>query len=247
MTSRARSEKTPLFRLFAFLVMPLMATAVRLQVKGSENLPKAGSCVLAPNHYSEIDPVIIGWSVWKLGRAPHFLAKASLFRIPVIGFLLRTTGQIPVERSRSSQSKSALATAERFTESGHCVVVYPEGTLTRDPQLWPMRGKLGAARLALENDVPLIPVAHWGAQAVLPRYAKKINFFPPKKVMIRYGDPIDLSAYRGVPVTHALLEEVTELLLSAITALLEELRAEKAPAERWNPADHQQKETGRFE
>jgi 1-acyl-sn-glycerol-3-phosphate acyltransferase len=125
--------------------------------------------------------------------------------------------------------------------------VYPEGTLTRDPDTWPMRGKTGAARMALEHGIPVIPMAQWGAQQILPRYSKKVSLFPRKTVTMKFGDPVDLSAYRGKPIDSGTLAAATNDIMQAITALLEDLRHEKAPAERWNPAAHDQTETGRFE
>ena len=209
-------------------------------------MPQSGAFVLAPNHYSEIDPLVIGAGVWKLGRAPRFLAKASLFKNPVLGWLLRTSGQIPVERA-GSKSHRALRAAEELVEKGRMVVVYPEGSLTRDPDLWPMRGKTGAVRIALERDIPIIPAAHWGTQELMPRYGKKIHPFPRKTIDVIVGEPLDLSAYRGAPLTQSALLEATGELMDAIAELLAELRGEPAPAERWDPTQHGQKETGRLE
>ena len=87
------------------------------------------------------------------------------------------------------------------------VVVYPEGSLTREPDLWPMRGKTGAVRIALERDIPIIPAAHWGTQALLARYGKKLSLFPRKTIDVAIGEPLDLSAYRGKPLDQATLLE----------------------------------------
>jgi len=112
--------------------------------------------------------------------------------------------------------------------------VFPEGTLTRDPDLWPMVGKTGAARLALSSGVPVIPVAQWGPQLILPQYSKRLHPFPRKKVSIHAGPPVDLSDLRGRPQDSAVLTEATERIMAAITALLEEIRGEKAPAVRYD-------------
>ena len=228
------------------LVLPILSLAVKYRFHHRERMPQTGAFVLAPNHYSEIDPVVIGAASWKLGRAPRFLAKASLFKNPVLGWFLRTSGQIPVERA-GSKSHAALRAAEELVEKGRMVVVYPEGSLTRDPDLWPMRGKTGAVRIALERDIPIVPVAHWGTQALLPRYGKKISLFPRKTIDVIVGEPLDLSAYRGKPLEQATLLKATGELMDAIAALLAEVRHEQAPAERWDPTAHGQKETGRLE
>lgn len=242
----ARSEKTPIFRVLAGILLPFMNLLGRYRIQGGEHLPTSGAVVVAPNHYSEIDPVVIGVGIWKLGRAPRYLAKASLFRVPVVGWFLRRSEQIPVER-QGSRGSDPLAAANQLVDNELVVVVYPEGTLTRDPDLWPMRGKTGAVRLALTAGVPLVPVAHWGTQKIMPRYGKGISFFPRKNVDIRFGAPVDLSAFSGRPLDSRTLAEATDLLMDAITALLADLRGETPPAERWDPARKGQAETGRFE
>jgi 1-acyl-sn-glycerol-3-phosphate acyltransferase len=244
---RKNTEKTGAFRVLAFLVLPFLNVIAKLEMHDTAKLPVKGAFILSPNHYSNIDPVIMAWAVWKLGRAPRFLAKASLFRIPVAGFLLRRSGQIPVERAGGNRTNAPISAATQLVDHQQGVIVYPEGTLTREPGMWPMRGKTGAARIALEHDIPLIPAAHWGTQAVLPRYSKKLSVFPRKTIQIVFGDPVDLDDLRGKPVDQKALVEATDRLMIAITGLLEGLRGEKAPAERWNPAAHNQTEFGRIE
>jgi 1-acyl-sn-glycerol-3-phosphate acyltransferase len=219
----------------------------RLHIAGSDHVPATGACVVVPNHYSEVDPLITGVAMWKVGRMPRYLAKASLFRLPIIGWLLRRGGQIPVERAGSGKGGNALTAATTAASQGLAVVVYPEGTLTRDPDLWPMRGKTGAVRIALQADLPVIPLAHWGAQAIMPRYARRLSLFPRKDVHLLFGPPVDLDDFRGRPLDPETLTAATDRVMDAITVLLEQLRDEKAPAERWDPAAHNQKETGRYE
>lgn len=243
---KPKSEKIAIFRLLAALLLPFMYFVARYRVEGEENLPKHGAFVLSPNHYSEIDPVVVGVFVWRLGRAPRYLAKASLFKIPVFGWLLRKSGQIPVQRAGVVRGSDPLSAANKLATEGLAVVIYPEGSLTRDPELWPMRGKSGAVRMALEAGVPLIPMAQWGAQAVLPRYGKRMSLFPRKTIRAKIGAPIDLSAYAGRKVDTALLNEATGLLMTRIAELLSDLRGEPAPAELWDPSKHNQSEIGRF-
>jgi len=248
---RASKEKTrpSLFWLLAVFVVPFVSFAARLEFRGKERLPRDGAFVLAPNHYSEFDPLVVAVAVWRLGRAPRFMAKESLFRVPVLGWALRRTGMVSVSRSSSaSAAKQTLTQSAELVTHGRGVIVYPEGTLTRDPGLWPMRGKSGAVRLALAGDIPLIPMAQWGTQNIMGRYAKGLSLWPPRKrVQVLIGEPVDLSDLRDRAGDASVLAEATERLMSAITALLEEARGEKAPATRWNPSDHGQKETGRLD
>jgi 1-acyl-sn-glycerol-3-phosphate acyltransferase len=130
---------------------------------------------------------------------------------------------------------------------GRGVIVYPEGSLTRDPDLWPMRGKTGAVRLAVAGGIPVVPMAHWGAQEILPRYGK-LRLWPlRRRVRVIVGDPIDVASTAGVAGQPAALVAATDQVMAEISALLSQLRGEPAPAERWNPAEHGQKETGRLE
>ncbi|WP_165067251.1 lysophospholipid acyltransferase family protein [Marisediminicola senii] len=223
-----------------------MNTLARYRIHDGHKLPSTGPFVLAPNHYSEIDPVVVGVVMWKLGRMPRYLAKANLFKYPIIGSLLRASGQIPVERAGAVRGSDPLVAARKIVDQGLAVVIYPEGSLTRDPGLWPMRGKPGAVRMALETGIPIIPMAHWGTQKVLPRYAKRISLFPRKTIDIKVGDPVDLSAFRGKPLDAATTTAATAAVMTSITALLEDLRGEPAPTDRWDPSKNNQKETGRF-
>lgn len=221
---------------------------MKVELVGAEKLPREGAYVLAPNHYSEVDPLAVAVAVWRAGRAPRFMAKESLFKVPVLGWALRVTGMIPVARaSSSSAAKQTFTAANTLVEHGRGVIVYPEGTLTREPDLWPMRGKTGAVRLALAGDIPVVPMAQWGVQQIMPRYGK-LRLWPlRRKVQVRIGDPVDLDEYRGKGDSTAILVAATDVVMGEIAELLSEIRGEAAPAHRWNPSEHGQNETGRLE
>ncbi len=254
-TVKLRSRTSPekrrpsIFWLLAALIIPLWSCMVRYRFTPDSKLPQSGPFILSPNHYSEIDPIVMGVVVWRLGRVPRFMAKGSLFKIPVVSWFLRASGQIPVDRvgtPRAGSTANPLGAANQLIERQAGVIVYPEGTLTRDPGLWPMRGKSGAVRLALESGMPLIPAAHWGTQRLMPRYGKRIHPFPRKTIKVAVGEPLDLSRFRGREIDQQIVAEATELLMDEITVLLAGLRGEQPPAERWDPVKHQQSETGRF-
>lgn len=237
------------FWLLAALIIPLWSCMTRFRYTPESKLPQTGPFILSPNHYSEIDPLVMGVAVWKLGRLPRFMAKASLFRIPFVGWLLRSSGQIPVQRegtARLSDDSNPMGAASELIRRDAGVIVYPEGTLTRDPELWPMRGKTGAVRLALQSGMPLIPVAHWGTQHLMPRYGRRIHPFPRKTIEIAVGEPLDLSRFVGRENEPKAIAEANALLMGEITRLLAGLRGEQPPAELWDPAKHDQSETGRF-
>ena len=236
------------FWVLAALILPLWSCMVRYRFTPDSKLPNTGPFILAPNHYSEVDPLVMGAGVWHLGRLPRFMAKASLFKVPVLSWFLRASGQIPVERQGSARGASIgpIGAAGELLRREAGVIVYPEGTLTRDPDLWPMRGKTGAVRIALEQDVPLIPAASWGVQRIMPRYGR-LSVFPRKDVDVLVGEPVDLSPWRGMALTPVVLAEATEAVMAAITALLAQLRGETPPPGRWDPADHGQTEIGRLD
>ncbi len=233
------------FAFLAGIARPAMSVLTGKEWHGLEKLPATEGFIVVPNHCTEIDPIVVGHMLYCQNAMPHFLAKDSLFKVPVLGSLLRGAHQIPVERSGAGAGKS-LDGAKRVLETGGAVVIYPEGTLTRDPGLWPMKGRTGAARLALNTGAKVVPVAHWGAQELFPRYAKGFKIFPRKKVRVLVGDPVDLSGFAGLPGDKDTLDAMTEVIMKDITALLETLRGEQAPAVRWDPAAHHQSTHGRF-
>ena len=233
------------FRFGADLIRPLLNLIAKRDWRGIENIPKSGAAIAVCNHISYVDPLIFTHFLYDNGRAPRYLGKASLFKLPIIGRVLLGAGQIPVERETSSASQS-LQHAIAFLNSGHLLGVYPEGTLTRDENYWPMKAKTGIARLAILTQVPVIPCAQWGAQKILPAYSKKVKLFPRTKVIVVAGKPLDFSKWYGKAEDPVALEEATAFVMSAITRLLEDLRGEKAPAEIFDPKQSQLPRTGNF-
>jgi len=215
------------------LLFALIGIMAKTVVRGGERLPATGPVIIASNHMSVIDPTYLIRAFWKLGRLSRFLAKSSIWKVPVVGNIMTSSGQIPVDRRGGAAA--SLKAAEQLAASGSMVIVYPEGTLTRDPDLWPMKGKTGAARLALESGVPILPVAHWGIQQVLPPYGR-LRPFPRRTFTLLVGEPLDLGPWRDRPIDARTLAEVTEAIMDAITALQAQLRGETAPTRRWDMA-----------
>lgn len=222
------------FRVGALLLRPLMNLIAKRDWRGADNLPKSGAAIAVCNHISYIDPLIFTHFLYNNGRAPRYLGKASLFKLPIIGRVLLGAGQIPVERESAVASQS-LQHAVAFLKAGHLLGVYPEGTLTRDENYWPMKAKTGIARLAILTQVPVIPCAQWGAQKILPAYSKKPKLFPRTKVKVIAGEPLNFSKWAGRAEDPVALEEATAYVMSAVTKLLEELRGEIAPSEVFDP------------
>jgi 1-acyl-sn-glycerol-3-phosphate acyltransferase len=235
MTRQERSY-SPGWRRFAGLVLqPLLHAVMKHEQQGRENLPRGGGVILAPNHLSYADWGAVALYSYESGRFPVFLIKSSVFNVKVVGPFLRKLGQLPVYRNRGDAAL-VLKAAEAALLDDQCVIVYPEGTASRDPGLWPMVGKTGAARLALKTGVPVIPIAIWGAQDVLPYGSTRPHLVPRRTVRLVAGPPVDLSAFEGKPMTASTLREATAVIMADVTGLLAGLRQETPPAVPFDPA-----------
>ncbi|MGH3234980.1 MAG: lysophospholipid acyltransferase family protein [Streptosporangiaceae bacterium] len=225
------------WRLFSVIILrPVLRLLMRHRWQGKENVPRTGGVILAPNHLSYADwPTIALFSDSYGKRYPVFMIKSAVFEVKVIGPLMFKLGQLPVYRGRGDAGL-VLRQAEQALRTGACVIVYPEGTASRDPDLWPMVGKTGAARLALTTGAPVIPIAHWGAQEILPYGSKKPHLFPRKTVRMVAGPAVDLSAYQGQRLGASTLRAATADIMADITALLAKIRQETPPAVPWDPA-----------
>lgn len=211
----------------------LLATTKREWIDGHK-IPATGGCVVAVNHVSHIDPMSLGLFLYDHGRLVRYLTKDALFHTPVLKYLVKDAKQIPVARMTEGAVKGFDAAVEAV-RSGECIGVYPEGTITKDPAQWPMRGKTGAARIALATGCPVIPVGQWGVQELLPAYSVRPHPFPRKTTAYKVGDPVDLGDLMGRPVTGEVLRDATDRIMSDITRLVEDLRGEQAPAVRFDP------------
>jgi 1-acyl-sn-glycerol-3-phosphate acyltransferase len=218
------------------VLRPVLMAAMKYQWEGKEYLPREGGVILAPNHMSYADWPSVAWFSYVYGdRYPVFMIKSAVFEVKVLGPLLYKLGQLPVYRGRGDAGL-VLKQAERALQAGACVVVYPEGTATRDPDLWPMVGKTGAARLALSTGAPVVPVAQWGAQHVLPYGSKRPHLIPRTTIRMVAGPPVDLSAYKDQRLSASVLRAATADIMADITALLAKIRQERAPAVPYDPA-----------
>ncbi|WP_298887896.1 1-acyl-sn-glycerol-3-phosphate acyltransferase [uncultured Serinicoccus sp.] len=221
-------------------VRPLLQVATRRDWAGGEHLPQQGGFIVAGNHYSEVDPITLAHYLVDHGHPPFYLAKSSLFEVPLLGRALTHLEQVPVYRA-SSRARDALVSAREALHDGRCIVIMPEGTLTRDPDLWPMRAKPGVGRLALTSGAPVVPVAQWGAQRILGRYARRPGNLLARPVQqVLAGPPVDLSDLQDRPEDPRAHTEATTRIMAAVTAQLATLRGEQPPAR-----PHEYREEGR--
>ena len=240
-----KGERSWQFRLVAGLMAPVLRLFFNIKTSGVENLPKGGY-ILVGNHVSYLDPFAFAYSVYiHMKRVPHYLAKESLFRIPIAGKILPKVGQIPVYRGGKS-NEEPLRVAKEYLAAGHVVLVFPEGTLTRDPDLWPMRGKSGAIRLALELGLPVVPAAHWGVEKVLGNYSKKFRPNPFHAVQVTIGEPIYFEKPKKGGLTAKQMADATDKIMREVANLVGQMRGETPPKKLWDPTNKGQTQTGNY-
>lgn len=234
---KLRQRRGWAFSITVAIVKPTLLALTRRRWIDGHHIPAEGGCVLVVNHLSHLDPLTVAHLVYDHGRIPRYLAKSGLFRNRALGGFLRSAGQIPVERA-TRNAAGAYAAAVAAVRAGECLVVYPEGTITRDPDLWPMTGKSGAARIALETGCPVVPVGQWGPQEVLAPYAHKPDLLPRKLITMKVGPPLDLSDLVDGPLTAEQIASATDRMMDAVTALVADIRGEQPPSQRFDLRRH---------
>jgi 1-acyl-sn-glycerol-3-phosphate acyltransferase len=217
------------WRFVWFVLYYPVSGLVKLRYRNIERMPQDGPVIVVTNHVSHIDPFLVSKFVLDAARTPHFLAKESIFAVPVVGWGMRVMGHIPVKRG-TSDARQSLAAAIDALGQGKVIVLHPEGTVTRDPDGWPMNGKTGAARLAaLVPDVPVIPLAQWGVQEQIDLYTRTVKLFPRPRHVISVGEPIDLGEFRGKEITPDLLHAMTGVIIRRLRADVAQLRGLPEP------------------
>ena len=226
------------YRLAVVIAKPPLLALTRPRWEGLEHVPREGGVILAANHISAMDPFVLGdFVLFGVGRPARYMAKSTLFEgNGFVARIMRGAGQIPVHRG-SADASLALRDAVTAVQSGELIVIYPEGTVSRDPGKWPMRARTGVARLALLSGAPVVPVAQWGAQEIHDTYrGKGVHLLPRHVVTVHAGPVVDLSAYRGRELTAEVLHEATEAVMAAVRTQVEALRGEQAPTPVHDPA-----------
>jgi len=218
-------------RLCVAVIYPLDGLLFRIRWHHLERVPgpASGGVIIVLNHVSKIDTVLMARCVWQSGRIPRFMIKSVVFGWPGLGRILRGAAQIPVYRGTADASQS-LREAVLALERGEAVVIYPEGTTTKDPKNWPMQAKTGVARLVLlAPGIPVVPIGQWGAQKRRgrsdgPRLRRRT-------AEVSVGQPLDLTRFRGAEANADTLREITDVIMNAVRNEVATLRGEPAPSE----------------
>jgi 1-acyl-sn-glycerol-3-phosphate acyltransferase len=226
-------------RLCVAVLYPLDGLLFRIRFRHLDRVPPTGGVIVAINHISHVDTVLMARFVWQSGRIPRFMIKDTVFELPVVGRVLSGAKQIPVSRG-TTDAVAALHAAVAALAAGEAVIIYPEGTITRDPNQWPMQGKTGLARLiVLAPEIPVVPVGQWGAQqqrgAMLRRRVARASA----------GEPLDMTKYRDVDISSATLREITDTVMTAIRDQVAELREEAPPTSFFRPQRRHDRESGK--
>ena len=218
-----------LWRVLLVFARVLVFPFCRLRVSVEDPVAlRGGPLILAANHVSPVDPVIMTAACGVAGIAPRFLATGGIFRAPVAGWVMRRSGHLRVDRG-TAQAAQALPYAAAALKANSVVLVYPEGRIGLDPWMWPERGKTGVARMAALSGAPVLPVAQWGAHRVLPYAAPKglagallraVRRRPV--VQVRFGRPVDLAGLSGTGGAQAM--QATRRIVEAIDETLVPLR-----------------------
>ncbi|MCW2525341.1 MAG: plsC [Pseudonocardiales bacterium] len=223
-------------RLCVVLLVPLDSLLFKIDWRHQDRIPEKGGVLLVVNHLSYIDTILMARLVWSSGRIPRFLIKSGVFSKPIVGRVMKGSGQIPVHRGTSDAQKSLRDGAEAL-QRGECVIIYAEGTITQDPEWWPMQAKTGVARLALmAPDALVIPIGQWGPQFSFNSRARKFRPFPRKPSLASIGEPLDLDRFRGDDSPGQLtLRRMTDAIMEGVRDQVALLRGETAPTTFFRP------------
>ena len=193
------------------IVVVIMKLLFRLEARGTEHVPATGPFLIVANHSSFLDPPLVG------GMTPRrltFLAKAELFRVPVFGALIRRLGSQPLRRDGGDVA--ALRTAQRVLQDGGALLVFPEGTRGDEGVLRP--AKPGAALLAMQTGVPVVPAYVRGSGRAWPRGQRLPR---PAKVVVTFGPPLSFARPTGAD-RKAQYEAASRRMMAAIAELKDE-------------------------
>lgn len=209
----------PVYVIVRNILVVLLRALFRWRFIGLEKFPRRGPVIVVANHISNFDPLCTAYLVDRAGRRPRFLAKGSLWRTP-LGSVLDGLRQIPVERG--SGERAPMDAAQDAIRRGEVVVIYPEGTITTNPDLTPMQGRTGVARLALATGAPVLPVAVWGAQW-LGGKGRAMRYLGHRLIMLKVGNLMRFDDLLGMQDDPAVRRDVTDRVMAEVDKLVREL------------------------
>jgi 1-acyl-sn-glycerol-3-phosphate acyltransferase len=210
------------------VLWPVLMAVARWDFRGGRQVPTSGGALLAVNHLSHVDPIVLVSYCMAQGRVPRFLAMKELWGMTVVGAPLRGGRHIPVDR-RASGIEAYRAAVEAVRQ-GEVVVLYPEGGFAEHSDGWPRAARTGIARIALETGAPVIPVAQWGSNHLLPPTSSRPTLLPRATLRVLAGPPVALDDLREGRIGRTSLQQATDRIMGRITEQLAVLRGEEPPA-----------------
>jgi 1-acyl-sn-glycerol-3-phosphate acyltransferase len=232
-----------MYGVLVVVVDVVLGVVTRRRHEGVANLPRLGPVIVVCNHLSVADPLVLACALRRAGRRATFLVMAEAFRWPVVGRLLRRTGQIAVVRGTATAAE-AMAPALAALADGRVVALYPEGRVTTEPDYRPLlRARTGAVRLALAAGCPIVPIAQWGAHDLLDRehrssLTRRLRWFgwlQPRRVprrptvQVAVGPAITVEELRAAAGADRDLRAATDLVMARIRGLLGHIAADDLP------------------
>ena len=209
----------PMYAFARAILVPFLRLFFKWRLSGTENIPKTGPVIVACNHISYFDPLCHAYMIDRAGRKCRFFAKSELWKNPFLRFVLTHAHQIPVERG--SGESGPVEKAIEWLGKGELVVIYPEATITTNPDLTPMQGKTGVGRVALATGAPVVPIAVWGSHWVRPKKRKPV--FKWRRLMaLKAGEPMTFEDLKGRDDAEA-AREVTDRVVGELDRLVREL------------------------
>jgi len=209
----------PMYAVARAVLVPLLTLLFRIRLIGVNNIPKQGPVIVACNHISYFDPLCHAKLIDKSGRKARFFAKAELWKNPFLKFVLTHAHQIPVERG--SGETGPVEKAIEWIHKGELVVIYPEATITTNPDLTPMQGKTGVGRVALATGAPVVPIAVWGSHWVRPKKRKPVHKWR-RLILLKAGEPMYFDDLKGRDEAEA-AREATDRVIGELDRLVREL------------------------
>ena len=209
----------PMYAVARAILVPFLTLLFRWRLIGAENIPKQGPVIVACNHISYFDPLCHAYMINRGKRKCRFFAKAELWKNPFLKFVLTHAHQIPVERGTGETGP--VEKAIEWLGKGELVVIYPEATITTNPDLTPMQGKTGVGRVALATGAPVVPIAVWGSHWVRPKKRKPVQKWR-RLIVLEAGEPMRFDDLKGKDEAEA-AREVTDRVVGELDRLVREL------------------------
>jgi len=209
----------PMYAFARAVLLPFLKLLFRWRREGAENIPTSGPVIVACNHISYFDPLCHAYMIDRSGRKCRFFAKSELWKNPFLKLVLTHAHQIPVERG--SGESGPVEKAIEWLRKDELVVIYPEATITTNPDLTPMQGKTGVGRVALATGAPVVPIAVWGSHWVRPKKRKPVMKWR-RLITLKAGKPITFEDLRDRDPAEA-AREATDRVMAELDRLVREL------------------------